>query len=83
MWLWRVWLCSEQEGEAKAAKDAYNEARKIAEQKAAEFDKVRDAARGLNQELEQKASLLKSQEAEVAKLEVSSILVYAPRLASA
>ena len=65
--------CLLQEAEAKKLKDDYANARKIAEQKAAEFDKVREAARGLNKELEDKANLLKIQEAHVAKLAVGCL----------
>ena len=59
-----------QEAEAKRLKDDYAKARQIAEQKAADFDKVREAARGLNKELEEKANMLKIQEAQVAELAV-------------
>ena len=69
-----------QEAEAKRLKDDYAKARKIAEQKAADFDKVREAARGLNKELEDKANMLKIQEAQVAKLAVCLIGLVLSRL---
>ena len=60
-----------QDEQANAQKDSYANARKAAEDKAAEFDKVRDAARALNKELNEKSRLLKEQESEVTRLAVS------------
>ena len=62
-----------QEDDAKALKESYAKAQQVAEKKAAEFDKVRDAARALNKELNDKSRLLKEQEAEVARLAVNVI----------
>ena len=59
-----------QDEDAKALKDSYAKAQQVAQAKAAEFDKVRDAARALNKELNDKSRLLKEQEAEVARLAV-------------
>lgn len=63
-----------QDEEAKALKESYAKARQVAQNKAAEFDKVRDAARALNKELDDKARQLKEQEAEVARLAVSHVM---------
>jgi hypothetical protein len=57
-----------QDKEAKALKEDYAKARQAAQEKAAAFDKVREAARALNKELEEKNKQLKDQEALVARL---------------
>ncbi len=60
-----------QDKEAKALKEDYAKARQAAQEKAAAFDKVREAARALNKELEEKNKQLKDQEALVARLGVN------------
>lgn len=72
-------ICALQEDDAQALKDSYAKAQQVAKDKAAEFDRVRDAARALNKELNDKARLLKEQEAEVARLAVSCLMLQPPR----
>jgi hypothetical protein len=62
-----------QDKDAQAQKEQYAAARKAAEQKAADFDKVREAARALNKELEEKNHQLKDQQAVVTRLAVSQL----------
>jgi len=59
-----------QDKDAQAQKDNYAAARKAAQDMAADFDKVREAARALNKELEEKNKQLKDQQDLVARLAV-------------
>ena len=65
-------ICSRflQDKDAQALKEDYAKARLAAQEKAAAFDKVREAARALNKELEAKNKELKDQEDLVARLAV-------------
>jgi chromosome segregation ATPase len=57
-----------QDKDAKALKENYAAARQAAQQKAADYDKVREAARALNKELEEKNKQLKDQQNVVDRL---------------